>query len=57
VKGDRTKKKTTVINQIKGHKAPDSNIPAFAKAKKGESGRMGGGRFNREVAFERNEQS
>ena len=43
-KGQKTKQRQTVVNQIKS---------AFPKAKKGEQGRVGGGRFNRQVAYDR----
>ena len=55
-KGEKTKSKQTVIGQIKGQK-PLKEMPNFAKAKRGESGRVGGGRFNRELAFERHEKT
>jgi len=42
-KGEKTKNKSSVIGQIKGQKpvAPKSDMPNFAKAKKGEKGRLG----------------
>ena len=49
-KGEKTKSAKTVISQIKGSKN-QKVMPDFAKAKKGEAGRVGQGRFNREFAF------
>lgn len=46
-KGEKTKKRTDVLSQIKNTPNP------FPKAKKGERGRIGEGRFNRQVQQER----
>lgn len=56
-KGEKTKSKTKVLDKIKGKvkdlEKKDSKSVPFGKAKKGESGREGSGRFNREFAMER----
>lgn len=55
-KGEKTKNRTKVLDKIKGkdgHKSKsDSFEIPFGKAKKGEEGRKGTGRFNREFAIE-----
>jgi hypothetical protein len=50
-KGEKTKKRTNVIGQIKENKERRDQV--FPKAKKGDTGRIGEGRFNRQVQQER----
>lgn len=56
-KGKRTERRTNVLDQIKnkGQKPGTTQdaAPFFAKAKKGEAGRVGAGRFNRQFAMEK----
>ena len=35
----------------------ENSMPNFARVKKGEEGRLGGGRYNRNIAFERHEKT
>jgi len=48
-KGQKTKERVKVVDQIKNKQAP----APFARAKKGEAGRLGKGRFNREFAVQK----
>lgn len=50
-KGEKTKSRTKVLDKIKGKDGGKGSVP-FGKAKKGEEGRVGKGRFNREFAME-----
>lgn len=57
-KGKRTERRVSVMDQIKfkGKKAPtagDEGRPSFPKAQRGEAGRVGQGRFNRQFAMEK----
>lgn len=62
-KGKRTQRKESVMDQIrnKGGKrdgrsapgGPDSGSPSFPRARRGEEGRVGEGRFNRSFAMEK----
>lgn len=49
-KGERPKKRTSVMDKIKVNSTSQLTYP---KAKKGEKDRIGKGRFNREFAQER----
>ena len=44
-KGEKPKKRTSVMDKIKGNGS--STRPVYPRAKKGESDRIGKGRFNR----------
>lgn len=46
-KGEKTKEKTTVVGQIKLNK--EKKAENYPKAKKNERGRIGSGRFSRQV--------
>ena len=50
-KGEKTKSRTKVLDKIKGKDGSKGGVP-FGNAKKGEEGRVGKGRFNREFAME-----
>lgn len=61
-KGKRTERKVSVMDQIKmkgrkdrkgGASGEDGQMPAFPRARRGEEGRVGKGRFNRSFAMEK----